>query len=65
MCHLAKRPPSKEERAEQMRSAIALLDPWDIPDEALDSVHDAAKTALTQLRPLRNTRTQRPRDCSQ
>ena len=52
MCHLAERPPSKAERAEQMRSAIALLDPWDIPDEALDSVHDAAKTSLDTVTAL-------------
>jgi hypothetical protein len=44
--------PKKGERDRAFSNLIKRLDTWQIPDDALDRVHDAAKTSLTEVKAL-------------
>jgi hypothetical protein len=44
--------PKKQARARAFSDLIKRLNTWQIPDDALDRVHDAAKTSLTEVKAL-------------
>lgn len=43
---------SKEERSSQFKELLVALDKWDIPDEAVDTVHDVARASLNEVKAL-------------